>query len=107
MERKKKYCMLFIVFLVFSAFWIHSAGAVDELYLVGVVMSVDLRTGTVLVDIKSHNCKGLHRFRINDASELEGLSGKKVSFAINSSVCLPGEVYNIVTIAAEPEVRTQ
>jgi hypothetical protein len=107
MERKKKFWVLLILILVFSALSIYSAGAVDELYLTGVVMSIDLKSGTVLVDVKSHSCKGLHKFRVDNAQELEGLYGKKISFSINSSVCSASEIYKIVTITVEPEVKFQ
>jgi len=107
MERKKKCCMLLVSILAFSVLSIHSVGAVDELYLVGVIMGIDLKAGTVLVDVKSHNCKGLHRFRVDDASALGGLEGRKISFGLDSSVCRSEVLQKLSVISVLREERTQ
>jgi len=107
MEKKKKFWLFLISILVFSALCIHSVGAVDELYLVGVIMSIDLRAGTVLLDVKSHNCKGLHRFRVDDVSELSGLEGSKISFGLDSSVCKRDGLQKLSVISVLREERTQ
>jgi hypothetical protein len=83
------------------------ADAVDELNLTGIVHTVDLRSGMVVIDVKSESCKGLRRFRSDDPSDLKELEGIKVSFSINSSVCKAGEIYKITAVTPVPEVRTR
>jgi hypothetical protein len=83
------------------------ADAVDELYLTGVVSTIDLRSGIVFVQVQSGNCRGLRKFRFDNTIDMEGLQGKKISFSINSSVCKAGEIYKITTVAPVPEVRTR
>jgi hypothetical protein len=107
MEREKKCWMLLIWIVAFSVLSIHSVEAVDELYLTGVIRSMDLRAGTVTVDVKSQSCKGMRRFRFDNTIDMEGLEGKKISFSIDSSVCKAGGIYKITAMTLMQEVNSR
>ncbi len=107
MEREKKCWMLLISIVVFSVLSIHSVEAVDELYLTGVIRSIDLRAGTVTVDVKSRSCKGVRRFKFDNTIDMEGLEGKKISFSIDSSVCKVGGIYKITAMTLVQEVNSR
>jgi hypothetical protein len=107
MERKKKCLSALILFFVFSVLNICSVGAKDDLYLTGFLKSVDIKTGKVMVDVKSQSCPGLRRFNFDKSVELEGLEGRKISFSIDSSVCRRDEIHNIVAVTLMQEVKTK
>jgi len=81
------------------------ADAVDELHLNGVLRSIDLRTDTIVVDVRSEGCRGLRRFRTDAAADLESSVGGKVSFFIDSSVCRGDTIYRITKITREGRIR--
>jgi hypothetical protein len=107
MERKKTCWMLLISILAFSVLSIHSVEAVDELYLTGVVRTVYANSGLVIVDVKSHSCHGVRRFRFDNTLDMEGLEGKKISFSIDSSVCKAGGIYKITAMTVMQEVNSK
>ena len=104
MKRKKKCWMFLVSILAFSVLSIHSAKAVDELYLTGIVRNVYLKSGLAVVDVKSQSCPGVRQFTFDNTVDMEGLEGKKISFSIDSSVCKIGGVYKIRKIALPLEV---
>lgn len=89
-------CFL-VVFLSTLVLMGSLVSAADELYLNGVVQSVDVKSGTIVVDVKSQSCPGLRRFSVGNAAGLEGLEGEKVSFSINGSNCRSGAMYKIIS----------
>ena len=96
--KKRLYCLFFIVMILFLFPVIPPAHGADELYITGTVKYIDHRSGLVTVDVKSENCPGIRQFRVDDVSELEGLTGKKISFFINSSTCKGDAVYKMYDI---------
>jgi hypothetical protein len=107
MGRKKKYWMFLIWIVAFSVLSIHSSEAVDELFLTGIVRTVDANSRIVVVDVKSQSCPGLRRFKLDKITDLEGLEGQKVSFSIDSSVCRRDEIYKIMAVTQMPGGGTQ
>ena len=107
MERKKKCWMLLISILAFSVLSIHSVEAVDELYLTGIVRTVYANSGMVTVDVKSHSCRGVRRFKFDNTLDMEGLEGKKISFSIDSSFCKAGGIYKITAMTLMQEVNSR
>jgi len=101
MERKKKFWLLLISILVFSALSIHPVGAVDELYLTGILQNADVQSGLAVVNVKSENCHGMRSFRVDDISRLADATDNTISFTINSSTCKIGEIYtmHLVTVS--------
>ncbi|MCL5024101.1 MAG: hypothetical protein M1497_12190 [Nitrospirae bacterium] len=89
------FIVLVFAFLVLTT---HHAKAVDELYLTGFLNSVDVKSGTVVVNVKSRSCPGLRRFRVGKTEDVEGFVGKRVAFSIDSSVCKGGAIYRIRTL---------
>jgi len=86
------------LFLLLSAFLFlqaRSVSAADELFLTGIVKSVDSDTKTVVVDVKSANCHGLTKFSIDNVAEFEDYINEKIDFFIYSSTCRRGEIYRI------------
>jgi hypothetical protein len=92
---KKHSYIFFILMFLFTVLNICSVNALDELFLTGVVRSVDSKSGIVIVDVKSEGCHGVRSFRVDNVSDLDGLEGKKISFFINSSTCKGDEVYKM------------
>jgi hypothetical protein len=101
MERNKKGWVVLILIVAFSFLSIYSTEAADELYLTGILKSVDIISGTVMVDVKSQNCYGFKRFKVDNASELRGLEGKRISFSIDSPACKGGTLYKIISVMSE------
>jgi len=100
MNIKRTIFALALAILVLSAFeTIPLANASDELFLSGVVRSIDSLSSTVTVDVKSQGCKGVRNFEADDVSVFEHRLGKTVSFFIDSSTCRDGEVYTIIKTA--------
>jgi hypothetical protein len=90
----------FVVLIFGSLYLIGSpVYAGDELYLTGIVKSVDVNSGTIVVDVQSQSCPGLRRFSVEDASGLQGLNkGEKVSFTIDGSACKDNAIYKIMSL---------
>jgi hypothetical protein len=100
--KKKKMCwVLLVLILAFSVLSIHSVQAVDELYLTGIVRNVYLKSGLVVVDVKSQSCPGVRQFSVDNVYSLQGFEGGKISFSINSSSCKGSTIYKIITIRHE------
>jgi len=69
----------------------------DELFLTGILRSVDPKSNTVVVDVLSQSCPGPRRFSVGNARVLQGREGGKVSFSINSSSCNGNVIYRITS----------
>ncbi|MGD0885950.1 MAG: hypothetical protein ABSA46_13975 [Thermodesulfovibrionales bacterium] len=87
-------CLL-VLFLSTSVLMISSATAGDNLYLTGILKSVNVKGGTIVVNVISQSCPGPRTFSVN-AAGLQGLEGGKFSFSINSSSCKGNVIYKII-----------
>jgi hypothetical protein len=63
------------------------AFAEDELYLTGIVKSVNPGTGIVYVEVVSASCNGMRMFRADKLDELQKYIEQKISFFIDSDHC--------------------
>lgn len=98
MEIKKtqQYGMFFILMVASLFLFIHPLYASDELYLTGIVKSIDHNTNIVVVDVKSASCRGLREFILDGpAALLDPLVGNKIDFTIDSSTCESGTKYKM------------
>ena len=87
--------LIIILFFVSSVLSIHPGYASDELYLTGVVKSVDHASATVVVEVLSSSCRGTREFTVDELSALDDFLGKKIDFSIDSSTCESGKVYKM------------
>jgi hypothetical protein len=71
--------------------------AADELFLWGVVKSVDVVKKTVMIDVTSSSCRGARIFTVEKPLEAEALEGERIDFSIDSSTCRRDEVYSMVS----------
>ncbi|MEW6570480.1 MAG: hypothetical protein AB1390_04820, partial [Nitrospirota bacterium] len=79
MRIKKKYLTVFISILMLIIL-IQSVHATDDLFLTGIVRSIDSHSGIVTVDVKSEGCSGVRSFRFEDVSAFAYRIDKKISF---------------------------
>lgn len=94
--RKTQYGVLFLLTAALLILSIHPVYAADELYLTGIVKSIDHNTRTVVVDVQSSSCHGTREFVLDEpAALLEPFVGKKIDFTIDSSTCESGKVYKM------------
>ncbi len=72
----------------------------DNLSLWGVVESMDLKAGSIVIDVKSGSCPGVRTFKFDPGeSGLKGdITGKRVRFIIDSPICKEDETYTISNI---------
>ena len=73
--------------------------ALDNLFLTGVVRSIDKNNGIISLDITSEGCRGQRAFKVpdDDRDDLDAsLIGKKLQFMIDSSKCERGRTHNII-----------
>ena len=89
-------CLL-VVFLSTLLVTSPPVSAGDELYLTGILKSVDVKSGTIVVDVLSQSCPGLRRFSVDGAAGLQGSEGVKFSFSINSSSCKGNVIYTVIS----------
>ena len=68
----------------------------DQLYVTGVIKSINAVTGIVLVDVTSSSCHGMRTFKASKSEILEDYIGERVSFFIDSNRCEVKEVYTIL-----------
>jgi hypothetical protein len=73
------------------------AGEPDQLYVTGIIKSVNAGTGIVMVDVTSSACRGLRVFKADNLDKLVPLVEQRASFFINSSTCNVKETYTIIT----------
>ncbi len=93
--RKKRYWSLFILTASFVIMYIHPVYAADELFLTGIIKSIDHNTRTVVADVKSSSCHGTRTFAVDNPSALDDFINKKIDFSIDSSICKYGEIYKM------------
>ena len=102
-ESRIRACLLifllgFLVLVISSPVLVSSPiSAVDELYLTGILRSVDVKSNTIVVDVLSQSCPGPKRFSVSNARFLQGREGGKISFSINSSSCKDSVIYRITS----------
>ncbi len=88
--------LLYFLLLSVSEHWlIHSSYAADELYLTGIVKSIDHANKTVVVDVQSVSCRGGREFTVDHPYQLDEFLGAIISFSIDSSTCADGKVYKL------------
>lgn len=93
--RKTRYWPLFILTASFVIMYIHPVYAKDELFLTGIIKSIDHNTKTVVVDVQSSSCHGTRTLVVDNPSALDDFINKKIDFSIDSSICKYGEVYKM------------
>ncbi|HAM53410.1 MAG TPA: hypothetical protein DCP92_22955 [Nitrospiraceae bacterium] len=96
---------LLVVFLSTSVLMISPASAGDNLYLTGILKRVNVKEGTIVVDVLSQSCPGSRVFSVNRASALQGQEEGKFSFSINSSSCKGSVIYKITSPIVRDRVR--
>ncbi len=72
------------------------AYAEDELYLTGIIKTVNQVTGVVYVEVVSLSCHGIRTFRADQPEKLANLIGTKVSFFIDSNRCRDDAVHTML-----------
>ena len=74
-----------------------AVGEPDQLYVTGVIKSINASTGLVTVDVKSSSCHGMRIFKADNLDKLKTYVEQRVSFFIDSSICNVKETYTIIT----------
>jgi hypothetical protein len=69
----------------------------DELWLTGKVLTYDVKTGLIKVDVKSESCPGVRTFEAEAGLPESALVGKEIHFGIDSSTCKGDRTYKIRT----------
>ena len=98
MKTGKSFAVLFIIVFVFSIVFVNLAESNDELNLSGIVKSCDVKSGQVVIDVKSSSCPGIKRFNAKNARAFCDLMGEMVTFGIDSSMCKDNKVHIIRTL---------
>jgi hypothetical protein len=73
--------------------------AEEQLFLTGIVRSIDTARGILRIEVTSQVCRGLREFAVPQAAREdldETLIGKRLGFYIDSSTCERGKVYTIL-----------
>jgi hypothetical protein len=99
MQIRKILCSVFLSIFTITLLVLNigPAYAADELFLRGVVKSVDIVKKTVTIDVKSSSCRGTRIFTIEKPLEVEDLVGERIDFSIDSSTCKSDEVYSMLS----------
>ena len=88
------------IVLMLSFFFVstndESCRAAGGMSLTGVVERVDTKAATIVIDVKSPNCKGTRTFTAEGLSRFERVVGKKINFFIDSDSCAGDKKYKIV-----------
>ncbi|NWF76933.1 MAG: hypothetical protein HXY53_10295 [Nitrospirae bacterium] len=97
MKREKETYWIFLIFTLFFIIFCSTSPVYseDELYLTGIVKEVDFKKGVVTVEVLSKTCSGIKTFQTEDIEKLLDSEGKKISFFINTSTCIPNEIYTM------------
>ena len=93
--KKIRYLIVFVLFIGFVVLFANTLYAVDELSLTGIVKSLDIKTKTVIIDVKSSSCRGLRTFTVDNTADFQDLVLQKITFSIDSSICKRSETYRI------------
>ncbi|MGQ9745068.1 MAG: hypothetical protein ACUVQV_03565 [Dissulfurimicrobium sp.] len=90
-------CLAFIFSLFSLCMAQHKALAEDELFLCGIVKTIDAKTGMVTVDVKSDSCPGVRQFQLAaPKAALHFIAGEEKCFPIDSSHCNDGNIHKIL-----------
>lgn len=97
MKREKEKYLIFLIFtllfiIICSICPVYSE---DELFLTGIVKEVDFKKGVVTIEVLSQICSGIKTFQTEDIEKLSDSEGKKITFFINTSTCIPNEIYTM------------
>ena len=91
--------MLLILFLGIAVLGLSTidrpACAEDELYLTGVIKSVNPVTGLVYAEVLSSSCQGMRIFRADQPEKMADYENQKISFFIDSNRCNDNAVHTI------------
>jgi len=96
LRRETCLCVVLVVLLLLG---VRTGLTIDNLYVTGVVRSVDPGSGTVRVDVTSEGCKGLREFQLSKDAVREldnSLIGKRTQFHIDTNMCERGKIYTIL-----------
>ncbi len=85
--RAKSLLFLFFISLLLTTVGAVSILAADELFLTGVVSSIDYDKKLAAVKVLSATCRGEREFSSDNPAELTEFVGKKINFSIDSSTC--------------------
>ncbi|MFA5073972.1 MAG: hypothetical protein WC539_08785 [Nitrospirota bacterium] len=97
MSRRKLYCAIICFFIIALASALFCPlYAEDELVLIGILKSINPKTNTVIVEVKSSSCRGLRTFTVGNAIELDDFINQKIRFQIDSSVCKKDTLYRML-----------
>ena len=113
--REKTFTFIFILLLLAVSVLLLNGSSVfgmDELQLTGIVKDFDMKSGLMVVEVKTEGCLGERTFKIARelTHELSGdsrdelkiaSSGKKIYFGIDASRCKKDKIHKIVTIGVE------
>ncbi len=100
MKKRKQYS---ICLILASMFWILTVSFAfsgeEPLFLTGVIKTVDIRSGILTIDVKSNNCHGIRRFRVDDTGAYRGLEGAEICFYIDSSSCRSAKITKVIRLS--------
>ena len=91
-----KSLLIFFIVLLVSLFFIKPSISQENLTLTGIIRSVDAISGIVRIQVTTEKCQGLWNFRMPDYAKEDlnkSMIGRRVQFAINSSVCDRRNIY--------------
>ncbi len=94
-NKKLRYLIVFILLAGFVALFAGNIYAEDELSLTGIVKSLNVKTKTVVINVKSSSCRGLRTFAVDNPDDYQDLVDQKIIFSIDSSICKRNETYRI------------
>lgn len=87
------------VMLIIGLLILIKVALADNLFLTGVVRSIDQKKGIIRVAVSSESCRGLREFTVPEDSRTDldsSLIGKRIEFFINSDKCEQGRIYTIL-----------
>jgi hypothetical protein len=92
------FCALFGAFIILSAVVTRPVHAddLDQLYLTGIIKSVNTATGLVYVEVRSLSCPGMKSFKVDAPEVLLRYIDQRVSFFIESNTCKDDSVHTML-----------
>jgi hypothetical protein len=67
----------------------------DDLHLIGIVKTIDPRTGIIFVDVQSESCPGMRRFYADDLGAMGKYVNQTITFFIDSATCRDTAIHTI------------
>ncbi len=93
--KKMRHLIVFILLVGLVVLFTTVVYAEDELSLTGIVKSLNNKTRTAIIDVKSSSCRGLRTFTVDNPDVFQDLVDQKIIFSIDSSTCKRNETYRI------------